>query len=135
MKVIAWTDNEWPSDHGSEWTVMVIALQLSIRLKQTTWKFKEIEYNVLKISLIYTSFVKYFQITYVHICISLNTKDIMPILHTCLTLSWSCLCSTALVLGRASEIDKNNSVKLVLWEVKHFWKIKFLITFMTVIDI
>ena len=32
-------------------------------------------------------FVKFFQITFVHICISLNTNDITPILHTCLTLS------------------------------------------------
>ena len=42
---------------------------------------------------------------------------------------------SALVLGRASEKDKNSSVKLVSWEVKHFRRIKFLPTFMTVSDI
>ena len=36
-------------------------------------------------------FVKYFLITCVHICISLNTIDITLILHTCLTLCYSCL--------------------------------------------
>ena len=34
-----------------------------------------------------------------------------------------------LVLGCASEKDKNNSVKLVLWEIK------YLTTFMTVFDL
>ena len=29
--------------------------------------------------------VKYFQVTCVHICISLNKNDITPIHHTCLT--------------------------------------------------
>ena len=42
---------------------------------------------------------------------------------------------SALVLGRGSEKDKNNSVKLGSWEVELFLKIKFLTTFMTVIDI
>ena len=41
---------------------------------------------------------------------------------------------SALVLGCASEKDKNNSVKLVSWEVKLFCKIELLTTFMTVID-
>ena len=40
-------------------------------------------------------FVKYFQITCLHICISLNKNDNILILHTCLTSSSSCLCSTA----------------------------------------
>ena len=40
-------------------------------------------------------FVKYFLITCVHICISLNTNDNTTILHTCLTSYWSCLRSTA----------------------------------------
>ena len=38
---------------------------------------------------------KYFQITFVHICFSPNTNYNTPILRTCLTLSWSFLCSTA----------------------------------------
>ena len=38
---------------------------------------------------------KYFQITFVHICFSPNTNYNTPILCTCLTLSWSFLCSTA----------------------------------------
>ena len=38
--------------------------------------------------------VKYFQITCVDILISLNKNNNTPILHTCLTLCWSCLCST-----------------------------------------
>ena len=42
---------------------------------------------------------------------------------------------SALVLGVASEKDKNNSVKLVSCEVKLFRKIKFLTTLTTVIDI
>ena len=42
---------------------------------------------------------------------------------------------SALVLGRASEKDKNSSFKLVSWEVNLFRKIKFVTTFMTVIDI
>jgi hypothetical protein len=41
---------------------------------------------------------------------------------------------SALVFGCASEKDESNSVKLVSWEVKPFKKIKFLPTFMTVID-
>ena len=32
-------------------------------------------------------FVKFFHITFVPICISLNTNDITPILHTCLNVS------------------------------------------------
>ena len=54
-------------------------------------------------------FVKQFQITCVHICIYPNTNDNTLILHTCLTLPWCCVCSTAsyddsaLVLGRASK--------------------------------
>ena len=39
--------------------------------------------------------VKYFEVTCVHICISLDTNDITPKLHTCLTSCWSCLCFTA----------------------------------------
>ena len=40
-------------------------------------------------------FVKYFQITCVHISVSLNIDDNTPIPHTCLTLYWSFLRSTA----------------------------------------
>ena len=65
-----WTENEWPSDHEAKWTVTVIPLQSSIRLKAN-------------------------QVSCVHICISLNANDISPILHTYLTSCWSCLCSTA----------------------------------------
>ena len=36
----------------------------------------------------------FFPITCVHISFSLNTNDITPILHTCLTKSWSYFCST-----------------------------------------
>ena len=39
------------------------------------------------------------------------------------------------VVGEGSEKDKNNSVKLGSWEVKLFWKLKFLTTFMRVNDI
>ena len=42
---------------------------------------------------------------------------------------------SALVLGVASEKDKNNSAKLVSWEVKPFLKNLILTTFTTVIDI
>ena len=42
---------------------------------------------------------------------------------------------SVLVLGYWCEKDKNNSVKLGSWEGKLFWEIKFLTTFMTVIDI
>ena len=42
---------------------------------------------------------------------------------------------SALVLGRGSEKDKNNSVKLGSLEGQLFCKIKFLTTFLTVIDI
>ena len=48
-----------------------------------------------KSTLIGHFFVKYFLNTCVHICISFNTNNNTPILHTCLTLSGSCLCSTA----------------------------------------
>ena len=37
--------------------------------------------------------MKYFQITWVDIHIFLNKNDNTPILQTCLTLCWSCLCS------------------------------------------
>ena len=37
--------------------------------------------------------MKYFQITWVDIHISLNKNYNTPILHTCLTSCWSCLCS------------------------------------------
>ena len=47
----------------------------------------------------YTEFqqflMKYFQITWVDIHISLNKNDNTPILHTCLTSCWFCLCSIA----------------------------------------
>ena len=39
--------------------------------------------------------MEYFQITWVDIHISLNKNDNTPILHTCLTLCWSCLCPIA----------------------------------------
>ena len=39
-------------------------------------------------------FCEVFFVTCVHICISLNTNDITPILLTCLTLCWSYLWST-----------------------------------------
>ena len=39
-------------------------------------------------------FVKYFQVTCVHICVSPNTNYITPILHTHLTLCWSYLRSS-----------------------------------------
>ena len=42
---------------------------------------------------------------------------------------------SAFVLGPASKKDKNNSVQLVSWEVKLFWKIKFLTTFMKFFNI
>ena len=38
--------------------------------------------------------MKYFQIIWVGNRISLNNNDNTPILHTCLTSCWSCLCST-----------------------------------------
>ena len=44
-----------------------------------------------------------------NICISLIKNDNTPILHTCLTLCWSCLCSTA------------NHLVVPLW----FWVFKF----------
>ena len=55
------------------------------KLKITPWKS----------TLFWRFFVKLFQITCVHICISQNTNDITPILHTCLNSSWSCFRSTA----------------------------------------
>ena len=73
--------------------VTVIALQSDIRLKQTTCKFADIEDKIWKINLIWMFFVKYFQLTCVHICISPNTNYIFPI-GKCLTSSWSCLRST-----------------------------------------
>ena len=39
--------------------------------------------------------MKYFEITWVDIHISLNKNGKTPILHTCLTSCWSCLCSIA----------------------------------------
>ena len=51
------------------------------------------------------------------------------------SLYWWLLDDSALVLGCASEKDKNNIVKLVSWEVNLFWKIEFLTTIMTVIGI
>ena len=47
-----------------------------------------------KSTLFWKKFVKYFQITCVDIWISLNKNDNTPILHTCLTSCWSCLCTT-----------------------------------------
>ena len=47
-----------------------------------------------KSTLFWKNFVKYFQITRVDIWISLNKNNNTPILHTCLTSCWSCLCST-----------------------------------------
>ena len=48
-----------------------------------------------KSTLIGHFFVKYFQITCVHICISPNKNHIIPILYICLISCWSCLRSTA----------------------------------------
>ena len=86
-------------------------------------------------------FVKYVLVTCVHICIYLNTNEITPILHTCLTLCWSCLCSTARYLVvlfwfwvvRVKQ-KKNKSVKLVSREGKLFLNLNFT-SFMTVFDI
>ena len=58
-------------------------------------KFQSSLKNVWKINPTSTIFAKFFQITVVHICISLNTNDTTAILHKCLNLSWSCFCSTA----------------------------------------
>ena len=73
-------------------------------------------------------FVKFFWITCVHICISLNTIEITLILHTCLTLCWSCLCSIARYLVdplwfwvvRVKKKEKK-SVKLVQGK-EHFFE-------------
>ena len=46
-------------------------------------------------ALLWHLFLKYYQITHAYICISFNTNYITPILHTFLTLCWSCLPSTA----------------------------------------
>ena len=91
-KTYQWTDNKWPSDHGAKWT---IALQSSIRLKQTTWKFGEIYVNVLKINFIWKKFCVDYPIACVHIYIFPNKKDSTPMLHKWMTSSWYCLCSTA----------------------------------------
>ena len=72
-----------------------VALQSSIKLKQTKCNFGEIEDIIWKINLILTLFVKYFQITCIQICISPNTNDITSILHTCRILSRFCLRFTA----------------------------------------
>ena len=56
---------------------------------------EKLKITSIKSTLFGIFFVKYFQITCVDICISLNTIDNNPILHTCLTLSWSFLRSTA----------------------------------------
>ena len=50
-------------------------------------------------------------------------------------LYWWIFGGSALVLGRASEKEKNKSVKLVSGESKLFLKIWFFTTFMKVIDI
>ena len=55
------------------------------KLKITSWKS----------TLFWHFFVKYFQITCMDIGIFLNPNNNMPILHTCLTSCWSCLCSTS----------------------------------------
>jgi hypothetical protein len=52
--------------------------------------------------------VKYFQITCVNICISLNTNDNTSIFHTCLTSSWSCLRSTAGYLNFSEKSNFNH---------------------------
>ena len=62
-----WTDKEWPSYNGANWTVTVIALHSSIRLKA----------NHIFMWSIFRSFV------------------FASVIHTCLTLFWSCLRSTA----------------------------------------
>ena len=85
-----------------------------------------------KSTLFWHFFVKYFQITCVDIWISLNTNNNTPILHTCMTLYWSCLCSTTshsvvkfVFLGCGSVKARNYSVKLVSLKVKLFRKIYF----------
>ena len=127
QKSYHWTDSEWPSDYGAKWTATVVALQLSIRLKANHIKLKITSGK----SIIFGHFFKkYFKVTCVHICISLNTNDIAPILHTCLTWCWSCLCSTAgylvFLLGflvpRVKK-KKNKSIKLVSREGNFFLKI------------
>ena len=57
--------------------------------------FEKLKITSRKSTLFGHFFVKYFQITWVDIRISLNKNDNTPILHTCLTLCWSCLCSIA----------------------------------------
>ena len=68
-------------------------------------------------------------ISCVHICISLNTNDITPILYTCLTLYWSYLRSTGgylviLLLFWVVPVKKE-SIKLVSRDCKLFWKSDF----------
>ena len=55
-------------------------------------------------------------------CFSLNTNDITTILRLDLFFLLYCWLfdDSALVLGPASEKDKNNSVQLVTWEIKLF---------------
>ena len=48
-----------------------------------------------KYTYIWHFLMKYFQITWVDIHISLNKNDNTPIVHMCLNLVWSCLCSIA----------------------------------------
>ena len=83
--------------------------------------FGEMEDNVRIINPIWMFFVKFFQITFVFLFI----HDITLILHTCLnSILFLLYCwlfdDFALVLGPASEKDKNNSFQLVSWKVKLF---------------
>ena len=56
---------------------------------------KKLKITSRKCTYFWLFLMKYFQITWVDICISLNENNNTPILHTCLTPCWSCLCSIA----------------------------------------
>ena len=73
-------------------------------------------------------FVKYFKVTCVHICISPNTNNDTPILHTCLTSCSSYLFSTdgylvVLLWFWVVRVKKKKTraSSLVLRECKLFW--------------
>ena len=59
------------------------------------WFLEKLKVMAHKMALFWHFCWSIFETTCIHICISLNKNDNTPILHTCLTWCWFCLCSTA----------------------------------------
>ena len=88
-------DNDWPWYLDIKQTVTFIAFQTCIKLKAKNIKLcRNLRLHLENRPYFYIFSVQFFQITCVHIWISLNKNYNTPILNTCLSLCWLCVHST-----------------------------------------